>query len=238
MLAFIVKNDEIIFIMSYPGGKSRSYQYIINLIPPHRVYIETHLGGGAVMRYKAAADLSIGIDRDPRVIELFQNVNCMNYQFIVGRAEDFLSAHHFDGTEFVYLDPPYWPASRRSERKPYKYDYTEAEHIELLKLIRALPCPVMISGYRNSCYDENLCDWNRYDYFGTSRIGKRKESVWLNYKPDRLHDLRYLGCNFRERQSIKRRRYRWAERFRCESRPMQQALLSDFMEIYSSRESI
>jgi len=37
---------------TYPGGKGGSgvYQKIINLIPPHDVYIETHLGGGSIMR--------------------------------------------------------------------------------------------------------------------------------------------------------------------------------------------
>jgi len=32
--------------MRYLGGKGKTYQRIINLMPPRRVYIETHLGGG------------------------------------------------------------------------------------------------------------------------------------------------------------------------------------------------
>jgi site-specific DNA-adenine methylase len=34
--------------MRYPGGKGGAgvYQTIINNIPPHDTYIETHLGGG------------------------------------------------------------------------------------------------------------------------------------------------------------------------------------------------
>ncbi|HCN3270845.1 TPA: DNA adenine methylase, partial [Klebsiella michiganensis] len=37
--------------MSYLGSKAASgvYQKIIAEMPPHDVYIETHLGGGAVM---------------------------------------------------------------------------------------------------------------------------------------------------------------------------------------------
>ena len=40
--------------MGYPGGKAGAgvYQTIINLMPPHDVYIEPFLGGGAVMRLK------------------------------------------------------------------------------------------------------------------------------------------------------------------------------------------
>ena len=35
--------------MRYPGGKGKTYHQIINLLPPHKTYIETHLGGGAVV---------------------------------------------------------------------------------------------------------------------------------------------------------------------------------------------
>ena len=37
--------------VTYPGGKSGSgvYQQLINLMPPHKIYIEAFLGGGAIM---------------------------------------------------------------------------------------------------------------------------------------------------------------------------------------------
>ena len=56
---------------TYPGGKGASgvHQNIINLIPPHDVYIETHLGGGSILRRKRPAPINIGIDLDPEVIE-------------------------------------------------------------------------------------------------------------------------------------------------------------------------
>src|SRR5579883_1311551 len=59
--------------MPYPGGKNGAgvYQQIINRMPPHSVYIEPFLGGGAIMRLKRPAALNIGIDRDPRVIAHF-----------------------------------------------------------------------------------------------------------------------------------------------------------------------
>lgn len=55
---------------SYPGGKGGSgvYQTLINLMPQHDTYIETHLGGGALMRRKRPARVNIGIDIDPLVI--------------------------------------------------------------------------------------------------------------------------------------------------------------------------
>lgn len=59
--------------MRYPGGKAASgtYQQIINLIPPHRVYIETHLGGGAIVRAKRPAAVNILIDLDAAAIAGF-----------------------------------------------------------------------------------------------------------------------------------------------------------------------
>ena len=38
--------------MNFAGGKGGTYQKNINLMPPHDVYIESYLGGGAIMRYK------------------------------------------------------------------------------------------------------------------------------------------------------------------------------------------
>jgi site-specific DNA-adenine methylase len=56
--------------MVYPGGKNGAgvYQTIINLMPPHDVYIEPFLGGGAIMRQKRPALLNIGVDLDPGAI--------------------------------------------------------------------------------------------------------------------------------------------------------------------------
>ncbi len=54
----------MIRVMSYPGGKGKCYQRLINLMPPHETYIESHLGGGAVLRNKRPAKANIGIDAD------------------------------------------------------------------------------------------------------------------------------------------------------------------------------
>ena len=51
----------------YPGGKGGVFQRLINIMPSHEVYIETHLGGGAVMRNKRPARYNIGIEIDPKI---------------------------------------------------------------------------------------------------------------------------------------------------------------------------
>jgi DNA adenine methylase len=59
--------------MSYPGGKNGSgvAQTIINLMPPHDVYIEAFLGSGAVLRAKCPArSYTVGIDVSRAALDL------------------------------------------------------------------------------------------------------------------------------------------------------------------------
>jgi len=219
--------------MRFPGGKFRCYQKLINLIPPHRVYIETHLGGGAVLRHKAPAEVNIGVDCDPAVIGTFVGHFDSRFRFINARAEDFLAGCSFAGDEFVYSDPPYWPASRRSRRSRYRHDYGNEDHVRLLRLLQTLPCAVMISGYGNASYDEILSGWRKREFTGTSHTGKRVETVWLNFEPAVLHDTRFLGETFRDRQTIKRKRTRWVSRFRREPVGIQQAILADLSTAFT-----
>ncbi|MBK8768461.1 MAG: hypothetical protein IPM01_29465, partial [Burkholderiaceae bacterium] len=53
-------------LMRYPGSKALPgvFQTIINNIPPHQTYIETHLGGGNILERKKPAQRSVGVDLD------------------------------------------------------------------------------------------------------------------------------------------------------------------------------
>ena len=57
-------------LLSYPGGEGcvGVYQNIINRMPPHDLYIEAFLGGGAILLNKKPALINIGIDLDENVI--------------------------------------------------------------------------------------------------------------------------------------------------------------------------
>lgn len=186
-----------------------------------------------MLRHKAPAKLNIGVDCDEAVIREFFDHFGSQFKFVLARAEDFLAGYPFVGDEFVYADPPYWPASRRSHRGPYRHDYTEAEHVYLLRLLRKLPCAVMVSGYGNTTYDEMLCGWRKRVFTGTSHGGRREETVWFNFEPTVLHDTRFLGETFRDRQTIKRKRARWASRFRNEPLAVQQAILADLLSVFA-----
>ncbi len=106
--------------MKYPGGKGLQYQKIINLMPPHDVYIETHLGGGAVMRKKRPARRNIGIEIDPEVIGKWSKMTAINMELIHGEALTYLRSYEFTGKEFVYCDPPYLRQTRRKYYPLYK----------------------------------------------------------------------------------------------------------------------
>lgn len=62
--------------MPYPGGKSGGgcYQRIINQMPPHSLYVEACLGGGAVMKAKRPANRNVGVDLDGDALAEFANL--------------------------------------------------------------------------------------------------------------------------------------------------------------------
>lgn len=198
--------------MRYPGGKGKCYQHVINLMPPHDVYIETHLGGGAVLRNKKPADRNIGIELDARVLALWKAKAVPQLELVHGRAEDFLKQFAFAGNELVYVDPPYLPCTRRRARV-YAHDYTRQDHVRLLELLVKLPCKIILSGYANPLYAEALAHWQLRTFDAKTHAGIRAETLWLNYQPTAaLHDVRYLGENFRDREVIKRRLQRVQDR--------------------------
>ncbi|HSY30092.1 MAG TPA: DNA adenine methylase, partial [Burkholderiaceae bacterium] len=113
----------------YLGSKAASgaYQAIIANMPPHDTYIETHLGGGAIMGRKPAATRNIGIDLDSLAIENFGNRE--GVELHVGDASAFLREFDFStaGRVLIYADPPYLHNTRTS-RNRYRHEYTDADH--------------------------------------------------------------------------------------------------------------
>ena len=213
--------------MNYPGGKGGVFHKLINFMPPHEVYIESHLGGGAIMRNKLLAMRNIGIEIDQNVIELWTKNQQIDFELIHDDAINYLKGYRFEGKEMIYCDPPYLRETRKKSARLYKYEYTRDQHIELLELIKSLPCMVMISGYESTLYREFLKGWHTYSYKVGCQHGIAIEWVWMNYSPPvELHDYRYLGNNFRERERIKKKSKRWVRRLKAMPVLERQALLS------------
>lgn len=201
----------------YPGGKGGAgiHQKIINLMPPHRVYIEPFIGGGNIYARKKPALASIVMDADERSLNYWKDKAGPGGTVICGDAIGFLQRYDWQGDELVYCDPPYVMAAR-SSRKIYRHEFTDQQHIDLVSVLLTIPAAVMLSGYRNAIYDgTGLRDWHRVDFQAMTRGGLRTESIWMNYEPPAVPvELTYLGENYRERERIKRKKARWADKLR------------------------
>jgi site-specific DNA-adenine methylase len=198
--------------MTYFGGKnsSGSYQKIISEIPFHEVYIEPFLGSGAVFRNKLPAQKSFLLDLDMEILIGFEAWTGFtlpeNTVLMRSNALEFLRYFPYEGSEFVYLDPPYLFSSRSDPRPCYQYELgEEKEHKFLLDIVKKIPCPVAISHYAAPLYFSMLDDWRRKSWNARTRRGNATEYLFMNYPvPPILHDARYVGQNFTERQRLRR----------------------------------
>lgn len=189
--------------MAYPGGKGRCYRRLINLMPPHRRYIETHLGGGAVMKAKRPAEVNIGIDLDERVVARWSRRT--EFEVLQGDAAATLARLAPKIGDLVYSDPPYLAHTRR-RRSMYRHDYSDQQHSELLTTLKTLPSFVMVSGYQSDLYNELLQGWTRIDFDAPTQNGIARECVWLNFEAGPiLHDYSFIGEDFRDRERVSRR---------------------------------
>ncbi|MGR9109060.1 MAG: DNA methylase [Gammaproteobacteria bacterium] len=215
---------------SYFGSKATSglCQPIIALMPPHDTYIETHLGGGAIMKRKPPALHNIGIDRDARALADFECAYPV--QRVHGCAHRFLANYDYRGYELVYSDPPYLHATRTSKRR-YRFDYKEADHIELLELLKTLPCNVLLSGYPSALYDALLGGWRSVELQVMNQAGVRTEKLWFNFSPDRVHWASYAGKNFTDRQRIKRKAANWGKNYRALPQAERVAVLAAMLAV-------
>lgn len=160
------------------------------------------------MRNKKAAVRNIGLDLNSEVIAHWRK----NYPDICELHEvdagSFLLNFGFTGNELVYVDPPYVPETRRRIRV-YRHDYSLEDHQNLLKVLKALPCKVMLSGYDSELYRTELADWRKIRFFAKTHVDVRDECVWMNFaQQPRLHDSSFIGNTFRDRQNIQRRQSR------------------------------
>ena len=212
------------------GSKATSglCQPLIAMMPPHAVYVETHLGGGAIMKRKPAALRNIGIDLDARALEAFA---CNHpVELVNGCCHEYLAGFAFDGSELVYSDPPYLRSTRKSARR-YRHDYEDTDHEALLTLLKGLPCAVMVSGYPSALYDDLLTGWRELSLQVMNQAGVVTEKVWFNFEPDRLHWASHAGRNFTHRQMVKRKARNWGRRYRALPRAERLAVLAAMMAV-------
>jgi hypothetical protein len=217
--------------MSYPGGKAMAgtFQRLINQIPPHRTYVEPFLGGGAILRLKRAAERSIGMDLDPGAIDAIRDRVPPQTTLTVGDGLAWLEANvlRFAADWFLYLDPPYLQEACQSKLR-YQNILSREQHGRLLRVAKAARCYVMVSGYWSELYARELKAWRSDQFWAMTRGGhEQQEWVWMNYpEPDALHDYRYLGTDYREREKFTRQRRRWVRKLTAMDRLRRLALVA------------
>lgn len=217
------------FQAGYIGGKAGAgvFHRIIGEMPPHSVYVEPFLGSGAVFWHKRRAERSILIDRATSAIASFDAAvrragpdAAAGVSAICGDAISILPTLTLPADALVYCDPPY-VLSTRKFRLYYENEMSDADHVRLLSVLKALPCRVMISGYLSELYVHQLQGWRCCRFKSPTRGGPRLEHLWCNFpEPDELHDWRYAGFSYRQRVSMKRLAARWLARLE-EMRPRQ-----------------
>jgi len=201
----------------YFGGKSSpgTYQTLINLIPPHKIYFSLFLGNCGVTRHMKLADLVFLNDKDEQLINAWkQSVpigGTTGFNFTVGNGIEFLETIILGGYDqpetFIFLDPPYKLTSRKDKRPVYKFELTPEEHTRLLQACKRLQyAKIMIMHYPEEEYNFQLADWNKFEFYSQTRNGLALECAYYNYDlvPGELHDLTFIGEDFRQRERFNR----------------------------------
>jgi len=213
--------------MSYLGSKAASgvYQKIIAEMPPHDTYIETHLGGGAIMLRKPPARHNIGIDKDGDALTNFieregygqiPNLQLVNCDAVDMLERFFLYPPAAGNRVLLYVDPPYLHETRTSNAR-YRCEYQIADHVRLLTLLKSLPpeIRIMLSGYPSQLYDDLLSDWRSITFQAMTRGGVRTEQLWMNFLPGEKFTTAFAGTDYIDRQRIKRKVQRWKRKFQA-----------------------
>lgn len=195
-------------LRGYPGGKGceGTVHKLINLIPPHRVYCAPFAGGDAIVRHKRPADRNVLLDLDENVVKAWTD-----------HGPSWIDVEHTDALTrlrtlhplhdwFLFIDPPYLAETLSGQRGLYTHNLTYAQHEELLMLVKGLKCKLMICAKPNLLYEAALKGWHTLQYTNKGHGPQYIEQVWMNYAPPtKLHEYRYLGTDYRDRERIKKK---------------------------------
>ena len=89
----------------------------------------------------------------------------------------------------IYADPPYMLGTRQ-DRKQYRHEMTDDDHMELLEAIKAHRGPAIISGYDSDLYNRELKGWYKDGRTSfTQTASKRREILWMNFEPAAQMDM-------------------------------------------------
>ena len=89
----------------------------------------------------------------------------------------------------IYAEPPYMLGTRQN-RKQYRHEMTDDDHMELLEAIKAHRGPAIISGYDSDLYNRELKGWYKDGRTSfTQTASRRREILWMNFEPAAQMDM-------------------------------------------------
>lgn len=173
----------------------RGWEPVIDPIEQaRRLLIRAEMGFGSAGATKGTAGLRVDTKREyetaadiwaqypARVAALG---NRLAGVFIEHRPALQVIPQHDTAETLFYVDPPYVLGTREYRNNgAYRHEMSDAEHLELIELLRGVQGMVVLSGYSSELYEDALKDWDRHTT--TARIssgrgtGTRQEVVWLN----------------------------------------------------------
>lgn len=199
------------------------------------------------MNTKSPAAINIGIDYDAGVIADYARRRRQSEMtrpagtgqpetaIVHGNSLALLQALKVESDWLLYCDPPYLLSTLGKSKRIYygRGLLTEKEHGILLSLLTRLPGMVMISGYQSELYAERLKGWRTSSFWTVDRRGRqRQEWVWMNYASGgKLHDARFVGNGFTDRQRIRRKAGRWQRKFLAMPDHERQAVLDSLLTV-------
>lgn len=202
-------------------GAAGAWQRITSMLPSHRVFVEGFAGGAAVTLRKRPATRTILVERDAETAAALRaalsDQHARPYvtepyiiDVIEGDAFEVLQPAMTAADWCLYFDPPYVMASRKSQRRYYRHDWSDADHVRFLEWVQRFTCPVLVSGYWSQLYADALSTWRAISFGVPTRRGRAVEWLWMNYpEPAQFHDPGHVGESFTDRQRIKRKAARW-----------------------------
>ena len=80
----------------------------------------------------------------------------------------------------IYIDPPYLSDLRKQDM--YKFEMSDEQHKELLRIIKSSKSMIILSGYDNELYNKELDGWFTDTITAQAQFGKvRQEKIWMNF---------------------------------------------------------
>ena len=90
-----------------------------------------------------------------------------------------------DKDTLIYCDPPYLKELRK--KNMYAVEMSDKKHIQLLDLLKKSESKIILSGYDNELYDEELKGWFTAEKQTTAQMGlHRVEKLWMNFSPQMI----------------------------------------------------